>query len=398
MPLLFFSVCMKLYVFNPDTDDALAVNSPYYMPSAAVAKMEEDLSLLPVWYGDGGYAVGSCAGDDCYRLLIEGLSPAVDVSPVLRGADEVSVWGWDRAVVRRLAAAGLPAEVLPDEAFLDDCRRMASRETGIKLLSLLSACRGTGGRRHLVTDVKEIDRLGLPAAGGVAKKLWSSGGRGLCRFSLPLQGDKAGRISRWLRNTGAVICEPFYTKVTDFAMEFFRDVSGRVRFYGYSLFVNDKNCGYDYSLLLPDDKVEKILCRYVGGDVLDVVRETAVRVMPGMFDFDYTGYFGIDMMICRFDSKPCYRLHPCVEINLRMNMGVVAHGIYARWIATGSEGIFRVEHFSSAEQLQADHRMQKEVHPLTVRDGRIIEGYLPLTPITADSVYRAAVWAHLVNG
>lgn len=382
---------MKLYVFNPDTDDALAVNSPYYMPSAAVAKMEEDLSLLPVWYGDGGYAVGSCDGDDCFRLLTEGLSPAVDVSPVLRGADEVSVWGWDRAVVRRLAAAGLPAGVLPDEAFLDDCRRMSSRETGIKLLSLLSACRGTGGRRHLVTDVKEIDGLGLPAAGGVAKKLWSSGGRGLCRFSLPLQGDKAGRISRWLRNTGAVICEPFYTKVTDFAMEFFRDVSGRVRFCGYSLFVNDKNCGYDYSRLLPDDEVEKILCRYVSGDVLAGVRETAVRVMPGMFDFDYTGYFGIDMMICRDDDAGGCFLHPCVELNLRMNMGVLAGLFRERYLAEGSAGILKIVGFRSCgELLQWRDAMMRESVPV-MECGRLVSGNVCLTPVSASTCYAVYV-------
>lgn len=149
---------------------------------------------------------------------------------------------------------------------------------------------------------------------------------------------------------------------------------------------------------MPDERIMTELSRYVPTNLLEEVKATLQARLSTLLHGDYTGCLGVDMMICRFDSEPCYRLHPCVEINLRMNMGVVAHGIYARWIAAGSEGIFRVEHFSSAEQLQADHRMQKEVHPLTVRDGRIIEGYLPLTPITADSVYRAAVWAHLVNG
>ena len=48
------------------------------------------------------------------------------------------------------------------------------------------------------------------------------------------------------------------------------------------------------------------------------------------------------MMICRFpeNEKPFFRIHPCVEINLRMNMGVVARFLYDRYVRSDSTGRF----------------------------------------------------------
>ena len=48
---------MKLYVFNPDTDMALANNEENYMAPASACRMAQDLALLPVWYAQPGSAV-----------------------------------------------------------------------------------------------------------------------------------------------------------------------------------------------------------------------------------------------------------------------------------------------------------------------------------------------------
>ena len=45
---------MKLYVFNPDTDMALANNEENYMAPASACRMAQDLALLPVWYAQPG--------------------------------------------------------------------------------------------------------------------------------------------------------------------------------------------------------------------------------------------------------------------------------------------------------------------------------------------------------
>ena len=52
---------------------------------------------------------------------------------------------------------------------------------------------------------------------------------------------------------------------------------------------------------------------------------------------DYRGYLGIDMMIYS-DSAGKYRVQPCLEINLRYNMGLVADLLSRRYLDEHAEG------------------------------------------------------------
>ena len=48
---------MKLYLFNPDSDLALANNETNYIAPVSARRMAQDLALLPVWYADPYNAV-----------------------------------------------------------------------------------------------------------------------------------------------------------------------------------------------------------------------------------------------------------------------------------------------------------------------------------------------------
>ena len=102
------------------------------------------------------------------------------------------------------------------------------------------------------------------------------------------------------------------------------------------------------------------------------------------------------MMICRFPSTEVeYRIHPCVEVNLRMNMGVVAHLIHKKYIASGTTGRFSITyHPVSGEALQI-HEEMKTKFPLQIKDGRVVDGYMALTPVTNKSVYRAWIMCEM---
>lgn len=59
---------------------------------------------------------------------------------------------------------------------------------------------------------------------------------------------------------------------------------------------------------------------------------------------------------------PLYRIHPCVEINLRMNMGMVARCLYDRYVVPGGEGVFRVAyHATPGEALTEHERMATRI-------------------------------------
>ena len=72
-----------------------------------------------------------------------------------------------------------------------------------------------------------------------------------------------------------------------------------------------------------------------------------------------------------------------------MNMGMVARLFYDRYVCEGKNGIYRIVYHTSHQELQTEHEALKREHPLTVSNGRIEKGYLPLTPITPQSKYNA---------
>lgn len=187
------------------------------------------------------------------------------------------------------------------------------------------------------------------------------------------------------------MAEPIYNKVCDFAMEFYSSPEGSVSFAGYSLFETDAFGNYKQNLLLSDDEIETRLLSYnISFDTLREVRRRLIDIFNNMIAGAYTSYFGVDMMLCFQDEEML--LHPCVEINMRMNMGVVSRIIYDRYLSSSSHGYFVTEHYNSdGEALQSHRKMLSEQHLVLDSDGRIKSGYLTLTPVLSSTRYQAYV-------
>jgi len=78
-----------------------------------------------------------------------------------------------------------------------------------------------------------------------------------------------------------------------------------------------------------------------------------------------------------------------------MNMGVVAHLIHKKYIASGTTGRFSITyHPVSGEALQI-HEEMKAAFPLQIKDGKVVDGYIGLTPVTNKSVYRAWIMCEM---
>lgn len=385
---------MKLYIFNPDTDIAISSSSPHYMPPANVVRMKRDLDMLPLWYGNGGVLRTERVMTGEFAGLVGLLHPDMSVVSAgevfdYGGVGEVCAWGWNSAVIRELTALGVPQTVLPDAAFVSGYRDMASRRTSIEILSRLRKCPLTCGERFFVSSVEGIDSRCISRQGGLAKELWSSSGTGLCRFTLPLAPDRKGRINRWIRKNGGVTCEPFYDKAEDFAMEFYRDISGKVRFCGYSLFKTDSHGAYDYNMVMSDEAIVEYLSRYVPCEVLRDIACEAEKVLSDVLQCGYVGYLGIDMMICRSEDNGSWLIHPCVEMNLRMNMGVLSGMLYRRFMREGSKGRFGIVRFPERGHLRIWFDELCKTAPVKIRDGRIESGAVSLTPVTDDAMFGA---------
>lgn len=388
----------KLYLFNPDSDLALANGDANYMPPASARQMATDLALLPAWYADPGSAVLGASAYNLAFLKEMQLRLPLPVEwmtePEVANAGALTPlpWGWNPAVRKRMLHLGVAAESLPSSADLELFRTLSHRGRAVELLPKLQLSDCFCGESLLLTMPSEWQPFVESHETCLLKAPLSGSGKGLnwCR------GTYTSFMSGWCSRVdalqGGVVGEPIYNKVEDFAMEFLSDGVGRVVFAGYSLFATGSGGAYEGNLLLPDAAIEQRLSQRVPPGALQALRLRLEAELSLLLGNSYAGYLGVDMMICRFEGEePEYRIHPCVEINLRMNMGVVARLLYDRYVQPGSQGVFRVDFCSSVGEALSAHRQMEEAHPLQIEGGRLTSGYLPLVPVTAQNRYRAFV-------
>ena len=290
---------------------------------------------------------------------------------------------------RRLLAMGVPEGLLMSVAGVERVRELSNRRCAIALMEGLAAAGVDTPEIPLYcTEEADVARFVNSMPRSVVKAPWSGSGKGVAwgigRVEVPLEHFYRGVI----RRQGGVVCERFLDKVVDFAMEF-RASCGGVVFAGYSLFTCDGGA-YSGNVLAPDEEIEGFLATFVERGVLHAVRDTLERELSAMLSgVGYVGYLGVDMLVYRHAGG--YRLNPCVEINLRMNMGAVARVFYDSFVVPGVCGRYFVPSYKVEGEALRVHEALSEEFPLRVVNGRVQSGYINLSPVTARSRYSAYV-------
>lgn len=396
---------MRIHLFNPDNDLALANGDTHYLPPRNVRRMALDLAMLPAWWAEDGDAVMLPEGYPKYHLEQHSNKITIKLDTEWITDEEtlpyapLSPWGWNAALIRRLALRGASPDHLPSAEQMEAIRRLSSRASAVEVLgnvrnSLQRENHPLTGESWMCHTDEEVERCIDAHLHTMLKAPWSGSGKGLRRGT---RGGYRPPLSGWcthlLTRQGGVVVEPLYNKVCDFAMEFhLAEGDGEAAFVGYSLFVTNANGAYEGNLLMSDAEIEQHLTSFVPLGTLHAVRGVLLDELSRLLRHDYHGYVGVDMMVCADDADGSFRLHPCVEINLRMNMGVVSHLLYERLVMPGAKGRFVVEYYPTPEALGNTHRRRTEELPLQLSaDGHICSGYLPLTPIGRETQYVAAM-------
>jgi len=244
---------------------------------------------------------------------------------------------------------------------------------------------GTMGESFIVDSLEDVKKFLAKREGVLLKSPWSGSGKGIRMVSGSLDDSAGGWVKRVISSQGGIVVEPHYDKVVDFAMEFFSD-GEEVRFVGYSLFETDKRGIYKGNVLASNEEIEARLSSYVPVHILHAVKEKCMDKSGEILLGLYTGFWGVDMMICRKGDG--YAVHPCVEVNLRMNMGVVSRLLYDRFLCQGSRGNYMMEYYPRQGEALSFHREMTEKYPLDIESGRIRGGYMSLTPVFQDTSYQ----------
>ncbi|WP_071145962.1 hypothetical protein [Bacteroides ihuae] len=387
----------NLYIFNPDNDLALANGDENYMPPASARQMTTDLALLPVWYAASS---GDVLASSAYNLTfltemqeLFSLSANLITEPEVAGKEHVQPvpWGWNAALRKRLLLLNVQEESMPTLEQLGRLTQLSHRSTAVELLPKIQLNEGFCGESAYLKTVDDVKVFVEDHQESILKAPLSGSGKGLNRCKGLFTPAISGWCARVAERQGGVAAEPLYEKAEDFAMEFFADGAGHVSFMGYSLFRTGSGGAYEGNDLLSNELIEERLTRYVPLSDLHQLRVSLEEELSQIVGADYSGYLGVDMMVCIFADQPRYRIHPCVEINLRMNMGLVARMFYDRYVQSEATGIFRIEYSATAGEALTKHQERTLKYPLRITQNRLSSGYLSLTPITGKTHYSAWV-------
>ncbi len=366
---------MKLHIFNPEHDLALAAHLSQFTAPHAGRQLRSDLAFIPALWADEGDLILVDDIDnalDKVRHLGVTLAEKVEfiTKPQLQHMlktefiDSVHPWGWNLALKHELLRLGVPEIMLPTDELLNKVRALSSRQWAAEHLQ-----KGV----TYATDYPSVKELVLQHGKVVVKAPWSSSGRGV-KYVSSADFKTAGDypvFERWVANViyhqGGVTVEPYYNKVKDFGMEF-EMKDGKVEYRGLSLFQTIKSA-YSGNLLCSEEEKVEQLKPYVSENQLAAIKAHIIEVLEPVLKNVYSGPFGVDMMISAEEEG--YRVVPCIELNLRRTMGHVAIDLANHLSATSTDemkanrsNIMRIEYDGNRYHLRVMPGKPSEEAPL----------------------------------
>lgn len=381
----------KLFVFNPDCELAIAAGGRYYTPPANIVRMIDDLAFLPAWMGEEGdrVLVPKLPDNDFLQGILLPLDcpvEAVTEAQLLPGTGVTAEpWGLSPKMCHWLADRGWGKEWSPEQKELYS--RRTARMALLRLGELLPGIE-TGIVPRICHRLEEIEEL-VRKGRWMAKAPWSSSGKGLLALHASLGAKECKWLSGVLHKQGYVMVEPFLDKVADFALEF-EATDCSMEFMGWSLFTTGRHGEYDGNFVGPQEVIIDRLARLVDRETLFSLPTVVASVLETMLP-EYHGYLGVDMMVY-LDREGKRRIQPCVEINLRCNMGIVALAFSHRYLAPEVCGRFSVDFYPVPGEALGRHLKQLQEHPPVYKNSRIESGYLPLIPqITETTRFVASI-------
>ncbi len=323
---------MVIYIFNPETDYALADGSSVYTAPASVRQMRDQLVLLPALYAEYGSSIllpfglskANVLTGPLYEICrFKGIEIIAfsEAYTLLSNANAIRPWGWNAALHKRLEDCGAKRNILPTQEKLEFLRDLSHRRTTILFHEFF--------HRHgyMEFDVPEeifetnraLKRFD-DCKNLYFKAPWSSSGRGIM-----LTDDlDIKHVEPWIRgivgSQGSVLCEKAYDRLMDFASEWsYKD--GQAQFVGLSLFSTSRRGKYHLNYLYDDSEIIRKVAGKTDIPLSDII-DLQKRALQYVIGKRYEGPLGIDMFVTS-DRK----INPCVEINFRMTMGMVSNHI-----------------------------------------------------------------------
>ncbi len=293
-----------LAIFNPEHDLCLANGCASYMPpQSALAFARSHKHYMLYVCGEDSMAVDAEGAAMVYASMVE--------SGVAEETISIKAWGWDAVLRRNLLKHGMPEHKLPSEDYLALIRRLSHR----------GSCLAVQPYAVQATSLAEVEEFVGSKVDIVMKAPWSGSGWGLRWVTEHLTENDRRWVEKTLSTQGAVMVEPRFNVVQNFAVEYYADGTGSLYYKGMSLF-ETQNGVYRGNILLTDEEIMQRLGQWVPQFEVEN-DENVLSHIRSLTSEGYRGPVGIDKFVFR-QADGTYCENHCVEVNFRYTMGMVA--------------------------------------------------------------------------
>jgi len=386
----------NVYYYNPTCELAVANGSFSYMPPLLLQEMERDLSILPFSFGakndfvltETEQSVGFVQKLKDSGFELPTFCALADLEAIPAASfGNICPWGWSPATHFKLKNLKEKCtdefKTSPVSNWEKEHQLLFERSTSLILLSEILNNNPTDWfidqslTGVKVTNYEEIELLLKKHSPLVIKAPISSSGRGIQIIrSKTLNVSKRQWISGILKQQHYLIAEPFMEKLTDLSFQFQVLPNSEVDYLGYSVFETNSNGQYKGTLIHPD--LKSILPEENDVELEKMIRTTAKTIKEELGKSVYAnfhrGFLGVDALI--FKNQNRIMMQPCIEVNSRMNMGILTK-LLEKKIHPHSSGQFELYYGSPGEYCNFE-REQTKLNPLKFLDGKLNSGFLSL--------------------
>jgi hypothetical protein len=402
-----------VWFFNPTCEYAVANGTTSWQPNRLLQKMEEDLGTLPLFFAKPVdiVLVRKMPTDEFlqkmekqgialprFALLDDALKNKLNGEKLNR----LMPWGWSPVTHKLFEplknSCSLPFQHSPVFKWRPASRDLYSKKFGRQILGAVlpqlppEKVLPTSMIPQVVTTQREMETQISRWGKLMVKAPWSSSGRGLQPITkTPVVPKVWEKLMGIVNEQGYAIAEPLLDKIMDMALQF-ELKQGKVTFLGKSIFLTDKKGQYVGNFLksMPPDispeafQFARELPRLLIGPLVKTIEASTLAK-------NYEGFFGVDTLLFR-DSAGNLKVTPCLEINLRQNMGLLSLQL-EKLLAPKSSGIFKT-FYQKGKPFAAFANEMQASNPPKLEDGKIESGFFALTEANQDSLFGAYILAN----
>ena len=386
----------NIYYFNPTCELAVANGSFSYQPPLLLQEMERDLAILPFVFctpNDFVLTENKPSSEFQQKMAFAGFDlPRFCSLAELEAFPEESFeaifpWGWSPAAHFRLKklkekCSGEFRKTLVFN-WNDNHKQLFERSTALDFLSSLLKNNPLHWfipeklAGHKVTRCEEIDLLLEKHLPLVLKAPMSSSGRGIQIIRKPkLNTPNKQWISGILKQQNYLIAEPFLEKRADLSFQFRILSENEIEYLGFSIFETNTNGQYQRTFIHAD--LKNIIPEEGAAEFDKLIGDTATvlcnALKKSVYAAKHRGFLGIDALLLTCQGK--LMIQPCIEINSRMNMGILTLFLEKR-IHPKAGGRFELFH-GKAGAFEAFATQQIYLKHPRFLEGKLYSGFLPL--------------------